>query len=114
MEQWITSVQLPVAALALRKKKRRLILNSAQQTNSLALRKLAPVRGCCLRVAHYASVMTTSESHAPLQRKVTLIKPHLMIELIKSATLFPSLRVRLYEHEGGLEQSLCTVNMSLG
>lgn len=36
-----------------------------------------------------------------------------MIELIKSATLFLSLRVRLYEREGGLEQSLCTVNMSL-
>lgn len=38
-----------------------------------------------------------------------------MIALIKSATLFLSLRVRLYEREGGggLEQSLCTVNMSL-
>lgn len=53
------------------------------------------------------------ESHVPLQRKVTLIKPHLMIALIKSATLFLSLRVRLYEREGGLEQSLCTVNVSL-
>lgn len=54
------------------------------------------VRGsvlCC--VAHYASVMTrnSSESHTSLWRKVTLIKPHLMIELIKSATLFLSLSV---------------------
>lgn len=54
----------------------------------------ARVRGsvlCC--VAHYASVMTrnSSESHTSLRRKVTLIKPHLMIELIKSATLFLSL-----------------------
>lgn len=40
------------------------------------------------------------ESHAPLQRKVTLIKLHLMIELIKSVTLFLSLRVRLYGCEG--------------
>lgn len=66
------------------------------------MQKLAPVGACCLRLAHYASVMTENvcESHAPLQRKVTLIKPHLMIELIKSATLFLSLRVRLYEREG--------------
>lgn len=51
---------------------------------------------CC--VAHYASIMTknSSESHASLQSEVTLIKPHLMIALIKSATLFLSLHVCLY------------------
>lgn len=90
MEQWILFRQLLVALRSGTSKKGISYLkpDAAKQTQTLPI--FAPVLRCCLHAAHYASVMTENvcESHAPLQRKVTLIKLHLMIELIKSATLF--------------------------
>lgn len=99
MEERILFMQLLVAALALQKGISYLKLDGAKQTDSA---NFTSVCHCCLHAAHYASVMTEDvcKSHARLQRKVTLIKLHLMIELIKSATLFLSLRVRLYACEG--------------
>lgn len=92
----------PTSCCCIGTSKRHLLFKTRRSQTNTDSANFAPVRRCCLHAAHYASVMTENvcESHAPLQRKVTLIKLHLMIELIKSVTLFLSLRVRLYGCEG--------------